>query len=82
MKDLIAASRVFRERASLPRVVSRSFRKSSTSGASICSMVSWEGVSLRRSLAKVRSSWKASRRSRACSRSRHVRWAGVARRRL
>ena len=58
MKDLMAASRMFRELGPLPRVVSRSFRKSSTSGASICSTVNWEGVTWRRLLAKVKSNWK------------------------
>lgn len=59
MKDLIAARRMFRELGPLPRVVSKSFRKSSTSGASICSTVSWEGVTWRRLLAKAKSSLKA-----------------------
>ena len=59
MKDLIAASRMFRELAPLPRVVSRSFRKSSTSGASICSTVNWDGAAWRCLLAKVKSNWKA-----------------------
>ena len=51
MKDLIAASRTFRELGPLPRVVSKSFRKSTTSGASICSSANWDGATLRRLLA-------------------------------
>jgi hypothetical protein len=48
MNDLMAARRALRELGPLWRVVSKSFRKSTTSGASICSKANWDGGTLSR----------------------------------